>query len=329
MLTSTLPSVDLPVQPVRIGGNFPPLLPLGLGGSWFVPYSTPGEEDARLMDAIDAAYEGGVRHFDTAGGYGNGHSEEIYAGFLSGKRGDVFLASKADPTEVTAQAMMAEVEASLRRLRTDYIDLYYIHWPRSGIDMRPRMEALERARREGQIRAVGVSNFSVSQMREVQEVGRIDAHQLGYNLLWRYAERDLIPFCRQHGIAVVTYSTLAHGILTGKFDKVPDLPPGDQRHNILPFRSDIWPYVHGGVERLKAIAAELGRPLQHLAIRWTIARPGVASVLIGARSRAQAEANVAALSGEIPDDVFDRMTAVSDEIMRHVPDEGNLFNHYP
>ena len=112
---------------------------------------------------------------------------------------------------------MAEVDGSLKRLQTDYIDLYYIHWPKAGRDMRREMEGLEKARRQGKIRAVGVSNFSAAQMRQVQEVGAIDAHQLGYNLLWRYAEEEVLPFCAEHKIAAVTYSTLAHGILAGKF----------------------------------------------------------------------------------------------------------------
>ena len=215
--------IDPSIKPVRIGA-FPAQLPLGFGGSWFVPYSAPGAEDARLLGAIEAAYDAGIRHFDTAGGYGDGHSEEIYGRFLEGRRPEIFLASKSNPTETTAAAMTAEIDASLRRLKTDYIDLYYIHWPRSGADMRPRMEALEAARAQGKIRAAGVSNFSVAQMREVQEAGRIDAHQLGYNLIWRYAEDDLIPFCAEHDIAVVTYSTLAHGILTGKFGRDPGPP---------------------------------------------------------------------------------------------------------
>ncbi len=320
--------VDPSIKPVKIGASAPQL-PLAFGGSWFVPYSEPGEEDARLLGAIKAAYDGGVRHFDTAGGYGNGHSEEIYARFLQGRRGEIFLASKSNPDDTSAAAMTAEIDASLQRLKTDYIDLYYIHWPRTGHDMRPRMEALEAARDAGKIRATGVSNFSVEQMREVQEVGTIDAHQLGYNLLWRYAEDDLIPFCREHDIAVVTYSSLAHGILTGKFARDPGLREGDQRNRILPFRADIWPHVYEGVEKLKVIAAEFDRPLMHLAIRWNLARPGITSVVVGARNEAQADANVQALAGAIPTEVFDRMTAISDEIVRHVPNEGNLFNHHP
>ena len=330
MLSALAPTAVAPaLKPVTIGGRAKPQLPLGLGGSWFVPYSAPGEQDDELLDAIAACYEAGLRHFDTGAGYGNGHSEELYGRFLKSRRAQVFLASKADPAETTAKAMLAEVDGSLRRLDTDFIDLYYIHWPRSGRDMRPAMEGLETARRQGKIGAAGVSNFSVEQMQQVAEVGTIDAHQLGYNLLWRYAEADVIPYCREHGIAVVSYSSLAHGILTGKFGPKPDLAERDQRNRILPFRADIWPHVYEGVEQLKAIAAELDRPLMHLAIRWILAQPGIALALIGARNRAQANANTAALAGDIPPEIFARMTAISDQIVRHVPNEGNLFDHHP
>lgn len=320
---------DPSIKPVIIGSGGKPQLPMGFGGSWFVPYSTPSEEDANLLAAMEVAYEYGVRHFDTGAGYGGGHSEELYGRFIRSRREEIYVASKSDTKEMTAEAMLAEVDGSLKRLGTDYIDLYYIHWPKAGRDQRPTMEGLERARQQGKIRAVGVSNFSVEQMEQVKQVGTIDAHQLGYNLLWRYAEDRVIPFCASHGIAVVTYSSLAHGILTGKFVREPGLAPGDQRHRILPFRSDIWPHVYEGVEKLKAIAAEQHRPLMHLAIRWILTRPGITSVVYGARNRAQSEANAQALTGTIADEVFARMTAISDEIVAHVPDAGNLFDHHP
>jgi myo-inositol catabolism protein IolS len=319
------PNVDPSIKPVTIGPRRKPQLPMGFGGSWYVPYSSPGEEDKNLLGAMQAAYDSGVRHFDTGAGYGGGHSEELYGQFMKGQREEIFLASKIDPAEGTAEAMLAEIDNSLRRLQTDFIDLYYIHWPHSR-DMRPTMEGLEQARRQGKIGAVGVSNFSVGQMQQVQEAGTIDAHQLGYNLLWRYAEDDVIPFCAEHKIAVVAYSALAHGILTGKFARDPGLSPTDQRNRILPFRADIWPHVYAGVEKLKAIAAEFERPLMHLAIRWILTQPGITSVVFGARNGEQSRANTEALAGSIPAEVFARMTAISDEIVAHVPNAGNLFN---
>ena len=310
---------------MKLGAGPLALLPLALGGSW---YAT-GVDDAALIGAMDAAYDGGLRHFDTAAGYGAGWSEVLLGRFLAGKRDTVFLASKADPPELTAAAMLAEVEASLKRLTTDTIDLYYIHWPRAGRDMRPVMEGLELARRQGKIAAVGVSNFSVAQMRQVEEVAPIAVHQLGYNLLWRHTERDLIPYCQRRGIAVIAYSALAHGILTGKFAEKLLIAPGDQRHTILPFRADIWPHVHAGVEKLKRLAGDLGLPLPTLAIRWVLDRPGIDGAIVGARNRTQSSANVAALAPAIPAGAYAAMTVISDEIAAHVPDIGNLFNHYP
>ncbi len=318
-------AIDPAVRRVRLGAGSRALLPMALGGSW---YATD-VDDAALTGAMEAAYDAGLRHFDSAAGYGDGRSERLLGRFLAGKRDSVFLASKANPPELTAQAMLAEIDASLGRLATDRIDLYHIHWPRAGRDMRPVMEGLEQARRQGKIAAIGVSNFSAAEMRQVAEIAPIAVHQLGYNLLWRHTERDLVPYCRQHGIAVVAYSALAHGILTGKFGERPAIAPGDQRHTILPFRADIWPHVFAGVEKLKRLAGELGLPLPVLAIRWILDRPGIDAVVVGARSRAQASANAAALVPAIPASAFAAMTAISDAIAAHVPDAGNLFNHYP
>lgn len=317
--------IDPAVRPVTLGASREALLPMALGGSW---YAT-AVGDADLTGAMEAAYEGGIRHFDTAAGYGDGRSEEVLGRFLAGRRETVFLASKANPPELTAAAMLAMVEHSLARLSTDCIDLYYIHWPLAGRDMRPVMEGLELARRQGKIAAIGVSNFSVAQMKQVEEVGPIAAHQLGYNLLWRHTEKEIIPYCRRQGIAVIAYSALAHGILTGKYGPTPDIAPGDQRHTILPFRADIWPHVFAGVEKLKSAAADISLPLSTLAIRWLLERPGIASVVVGARNRRQSEANLASLAPAIPASAFAAATAISDEIAVHVPDVGNLFNHYP
>jgi myo-inositol catabolism protein IolS len=330
MTVPTPPAVAASIKPISIGPRGKSMLPLGFGGSWFVPYAAPSEEDANLLAAMQACYDAGIRHFDTGAGYGAGHSEALYAEFIESKRDEIFLASKVDPANGTAEGMLAEIEGSMRRLGTDFIDLYYIHWPaRGGRDMRPTMEGLERARAQGKIGAVGVSNFSVADMKQVAEVGAIDAHQLGYNLIWRYAEDDVIPYCIEHHIAVVCYSALAHGILSGKFARQPDLRPGDQRHRILPFRADIWPFVYEGVEQLKAIAAEQNQPLMHLALRWILKQPGITAVVFGGRNREQAKANASALEGDIPDAVFARMTAISDEIVRHVPHENNLFGRQP
>ena len=139
----------------------------------------------------------------------------------------------------------------------------------------------------------------------------------------------MIPYCRAHNIAVVTYSSIAQGVLTGKFGREPQLPPGDNRGRVVHFDADVWPHVYAGVEALKPLATEVGRPLAHLAFRWVLNRAEISTAVVGARLPEQVAQNAAALAGEIPQAIFDQMTAISDEVMRHIPDTGNPYRHYP
>jgi len=321
-LQSALPEVQ--IAPVAKTHS-----PLALGCWTFGPDQWTGKEDANLLAAMGAALDSGISHFDTASGYGDGYSEQLIGGFMQGRREAIFLATKADTDDMTAGAMLTLVTESLARLQADHIDLYYIHWPRTGKDMRPWMEGLETARQRGLIGAIGVSNFSIEQMAQVQEVGTINAHQLYYHLLWRHAERDLIPYCRQHNIAVVTYSSLAHGILSGKFARELHFQHGDHRNDILMFSPQVWPQVYEAVEQLKSLANEVARPLAHLAVRWVLQQPGITSALVGARDAAQARQNAEALIGEVPAQIFRRMTAISDDTMKNMPGMGNVYDYYP
>ncbi len=317
------------LPPVQIGPINRPLSPLALGSFIFGADAWRPEAQAQLNATMQTALDHGITHFDTATGYGSGQSEELIGNFLQGKREQAFLASKASINEMNADLMYQQVEESLARLNTDTIDLYYIHWPRQGKDIRPMMEGLERARQQGKIGAIGVSNFSVANMAQVREVGPIHAHQLPYNLFWRFAEKEIMPYCREHNIAVVTYSSIAQGVLTGKFGPDPQLPPGDNRGRVVHFDVDVWPHVYAGVEALKPLAAEIDRPLAHLAIRWVLNRADISTAVVGARLPEQVVQNAAALAGEIPQSIFDRMTAISDEVMRHIPNTGNPYRHYP
>ena len=322
---------------MKNGDNCPSMLtgpacPLVLGGSYFDPGQFAGEKRRELLRTMQRALELGVNHFDTAAGYAAGESERVLGEFVrtcGAPRESVFVATKSAVDEMEAPLMHAEVDQSLKRLGLEYIDLFYIHWPRRGKDPRPLMEGLVDAKRRGKIRAIGVSNFSVEQMTAVREVGPLDAHQMGYNLFWRKPEREIIPYCRENGIAVVTYSSIAQGIMTGKFGPTLEFPPGDPRANIVFFGDDVWPHVYDAVERLKPLAAETGRTLVELGIRWVIAQSGVTAAVVGARNEQQVRANVAALEGDIPDDVFDRMTAISDAVQPFFPDIPNMYNYLP
>jgi myo-inositol catabolism protein IolS len=321
-IQTSLPKVEIP--PVA-----KPHVPLALGCWTFGPDQWTGKEDTNLLTAMETALDLGIGHFDTAADYGDGYSERLLGRFLKGRREAAFVASKADTDDIRAAVMVEQVQRSLERLQTDFIDLYYIHWPRKGKDLRPLMEGLETARSRGLIGAIGASNFSVEQMAQIQEVGTINAHQLCYNLFWRYAEQDIIPYCRENRIAVTTYSSIAHGILSGKFPRDLRFEPGDQREGILLFKPDVWPHVHEGVGQLKALALDVGRPLSHLAIRWVLHQPDITLPLVGARNAEQVRQNAEALVGDIPTETFQRMTAISDQVMKHVPNTGNVYLFYP
>lgn len=301
---------------------------LGLGCWVFDRRLWSLENETQLFATMQSALEHGINHFDTASGYGGGDSETTLGRFLQNRRERVFLASKANLAG-SAEQMLERVQHSLERLQTSTIDLYYIHWPKTNTDMRPAVEGLERARQRGWIRAIGVSNFTVAQMEQVRQAGQINAHQLGYNLLWRHREPDVIRYCREQAIPIVTYSSIAQGILTGKFTRELHLPPGDQRNTVVYFQAEVWPSVYAAVEQWKELAYQVGRPLQHLAIRWVLQQPGITCALVGARSPAQVIENAAALEGEIDESIFRRMTEISDELAQHIPDTGDMYNYAP
>ena len=315
---------------IRINGNLKPFSPIGLGCWQYNPEMWSAARDQALIDTMDAALRFGMDHFDTATGYGSGASEQVVGRFLQGRREQVFLATKAGIGDENPRTMLESVRASLKRLKTDYIDLYYIHWPRSDMDIRPAMEGLEAARSHGLVRSVGVSNFSVSQMELVSQVGKIDAHQIPHSLIWRLPEREVIPYCRRRGIGVIAYGALGYGILTGKFPRQPVFKPEDDRHHgIFFFQQPAWGAIYTAVEQMKAVAQEAGRPLQQLAIRWSLAQPGLVCALAGANSPAQVEQNAAALAGEIPAWALDRLTAISDALQAHIPAEANPYRYEP
>ncbi len=317
--------------PQQIGPNTGYHAPLGMGGS-FYGLSDYNQQADDLLAAMAVALDAGITHFDTAEGYGGGESEKLIGRFMAEdttRRDKMFLASKANINDMSQQAVLEAIESSLKRLQTDVIDLYYIHWPRTGKDLRPLMEGLEMARAQGKIRAVGVSNFSVKQMQQVAEVGTIDAHQMGYNLLWRFPERDILPYCAENGIAVVVYSALAHGILSGKYARQLSFIEGDQRWRITLFRDDVWPQVYEAVEQFKQVAQRADHSLVHLALRWLLHQPAVTAVLVSAKNPQQAQANADALSGEIPSWVFDELDQLSASAAQTIPDEGNPFGYHP
>ncbi len=317
---------------VQIGDNTQRHAPIGLGCSFYGVARYDESEASGLLDAMAASLQGGITHFDTAHAYGDGESERLIGRFLAAdasRRERMLLASKANLTDLTVEAMSQAIELSRNRLGIDLIDIYYIHWPITNADLRPWAEALETARMRGRIRAIGVSNFSIAQIEQVAEVAQIDVLQIGYNLLWRFPEVDLIPYCHERGISIIAYSALASGILGGNYQRQLSFAPHDQRWSILHFRDGIWDALYPSVVQFNEVAERAGLALSQLALRWILHQPGVTAALVSAKSRRQALANCAALEANIDASILEELGAISDTAMKHIPAEGNPFGYYP
>jgi len=306
---------------------------IGLG-TWQFCQAVPGLPTPVEAEAIfKEAYARGVRHVDTAQSYGDGRSEEVLGPILEGFD-DVFVATKIH-YKATVDETLDAVRTSLRRLRRESIDLLYLHWPRKGLDVRPVMEGLERARSLGYIRFVGASNFSVADFTSASEVSKVDAHQIGYSLLWRYPERDVFPYCREQNIETVCYGALAQGLLAGKIHDPSKFRPEDPRLKTVYYDADVFPHVQAAIAELSALAAAEGLTLAGAALAWVLGRPGIAASLLGAKSPAQIAECLSdgadAFRGlaEKHRALMSRLGAVSEAVMSVIPDVGNIFRANP
>ena len=311
----------------RIAGTDIQVSPFGLGCWAFGGGYWANQEHRNSVKTIQAALRSGINHFDTAPVYGNGRSEQVTGQQLKRVRKDVIIATKS--IFLPEKELYKSIERSLKRLCTDYIDIFYIHWPKSGQDMRPMLETLEKARKSGMIRAVGVSNFSVHEIKELKQAGDINILQSGYSVLWREAEKQLIPYCLENNIAFIGYSPLAQGILTGKFEQYPTFDDTDRRKNLIFFEKNIWIWIYEAIKQLKEIALVAKLPLSGLILRWTAEQPGITGFVAGARTRTQLEANSSAVNKKIDPAIFSRISNISDDLKRKIPKADNIFRHEP
>ncbi|MEH2070580.1 MAG: aldo/keto reductase [Nostoc sp.] len=257
-----------------------------------------GIEDADSIKAIRAAFEAGITTIDTAEAYGQGHSEKIVAEALSDVRHQVEYATKVSVSHLKYEQVIEACERSLTNLKTDYIDLYQIHWPSGNfnseiVPIEETMSALNLLKEQGKIRAIGVSNFSRAQLAEAASYGRIDSLQPPYSLFWRQVEQDTLPYCIEHNISVLAYSSLAQGLLTGKFERGHQFDPTDNRANNKLFQGENFERAQQALEKLRPIASVYNCTLAQLALAWLIAQPQT-NAIAGARYPQQAQDNAKA-----------------------------------
>jgi aryl-alcohol dehydrogenase-like predicted oxidoreductase len=272
---------------------------IGLGtwaiGGWM--WGGSAEQDA--IDTIHAAVERGITLIDTAPVYGFGRSEEIVGKALAdgGCRRHVVLATKCGidwdaeekPFRDSSHArIVREIEDSLRRLGTDVIDIYQVHWPDLETPFEETAQAMQTLLAQGKIRAIGVSNYSPEQMAAFRAAAQLHTAQPPYNLFERGIEHDVLPYCRQHGISTLTYGALCRGLLSGRMSAETRFQGDDIRRLDPKFRAPRFAQYFDAVERLDRFARERwGKRVIHLALRWLLDRPGVGAALWGARRPAQ------------------------------------------
>jgi len=279
-----------------------------------------GIDDAESTKAIKAAYDAGITTFDTAEVYGNGHSEKIVGNALEDVRDKVVIATKVFSNHLKHQQVMDACHRSLKNLNTDYIDLYQIHWPPGSFGAKPvpleeTMGALNDLKAQDKIRAIGVSNFSGSQIKEAAKYGDIESLQPPYSLFWRQYETETLPFCHKNNITVLAYSSMAQGLLTGKFGPDHKFARGDHRFRNKLFQPENYARVQKALEKLRPIAKANNITLGQLALAWIVSKPGICAIA-GARSAQQAAQNAAAGSIRLSEQDL----AAVDEIGKTVTD---------
>jgi aryl-alcohol dehydrogenase-like predicted oxidoreductase len=266
------------------------------GGGWNGSMGPQNDDDS--ISGIHAALDFGLNWIDTAALYGLGHSEEIVARAIRGRASKPLVFTKCERVwdaagkvgaSLKAESIRRECEASLRRLQTDTIDLYQIHWPEPDGDIEEGWMELARLRESGKIRYIGVSNFSVAQMRRAQAIAPMTSLQPPYSLLTRDIEKEILPFCAQNNIGVIVYSPMSAGLLTGSMtrERVANFTAEDWRRNLPNFQEPLLSRNLWLVERLREIGNRYGRSPGEVAVAWVLSSSAVTGAILGFRSPKQ------------------------------------------
>jgi myo-inositol catabolism protein IolS len=290
-------------------------------GGWLFGVNSWGDvKDSDSVATIHAAIDLGVTMVDTAEGYGGGHSEEVIGEALHDRRDKMMIATKVSPSRLHHDDIFAACDESLKRLRTDVIDLYQVHWPNADVPIEETFAALKELQDAGKIRWIGVSNFSSAQIDEASKIVRIESLQPPYNLFWRHIEADQLPYCARNDIAVIPYSPLAQGMLTGKFTRDAVFESDDIRNVNQLFQDKTYGVAMDGVDQMRSMAVELGCGVIDLAVAWILAQPGITAPITGARNPAQVEGLVTAVELELSEEHAAQLSRIGDAVMTTLDD---------
>jgi len=308
----TLGNSDLRLTPIGFGA-------WAIGGdNW--EYAWGPQDDRESIAAIHRALDLGVNWIDTAAVYGLGHSEEVVAQALKSTSHKPLVFTKCSMRwhedrsiyrSLQAGSLAEELEGSLRRLGVETIDLYQIHWPDPDAEIEEGWEALERFRQQGKIRWIGVSNFSVEQIKRAQKIAPVTSLQPPYSMLRRGVEKELLPFAQANGIGVINYSPMVSGLLTGKMtaERIKSMPADDWRRNSAEFKE---PQLSRNL-RLVELLHEIGQGHNVspgvVAVAWTLHHPVITAAIVGGRSATQVEGLAPALNLRLSEEEYTQISA--------------------
>ena len=288
-----------------------------IGGTMWSDY-----DENNSVKAIEAAIDNGVNTIDTAPAYGAGHAEVLIGSVIAGKRDKVIIASKCGldiengmRKNLKSEFIRYDLEQSLKRLNTDYIDLYQIHWPDSTVNIEDTVEALMKLKDEGKIKYAGLCNYTGAQLEAAVNCGGLVSLQPNYSLLERGIEKGDVPFCIEKGIGIITYGSLGAGMLTGKYREHPQFRKNDARSFFYRFfKKQYWPAVKAVVDALINISQQRGVTPGQAALAWNLAKPGISAAIVGARSAEQMLDNIGGASLVLSPDEVTELDRVSENI---------------
>jgi aryl-alcohol dehydrogenase-like predicted oxidoreductase len=297
------------MQTTQLGNSELHITPIGFGawaiggGGW--AFGWGAQDDQESIEAINRALDLGVNWIDTAAIYGLGHSEEVVAKALKGRSSRPYIFTKCSmiwnekgeiSRSLKADSVRREVEASLRRLDIETIDLYQIHWPNPDSDIEEGWTTLSKLKDEGKVRYIGVSNFNVEQLKRVQEIAPVTSLQPPYSLVKSDVEKEILPFCKENNIGVIVYSPMQSGLLTGKMtpERIANFPDDDWRRKSDEFQEPRLSRNLKLVEVLQNIGQQHDRSPGEVAIAWTLNNRAVTAAIVGARNPKQVEGIIGA-----------------------------------
>jgi myo-inositol catabolism protein IolS len=325
---------------------------LGMGCWQYGGGSYWGEQNQQDVDeVVHKALDMGVNYFDTAEVYNDGESERSLGISLKGRRHEAIIGSKISTSNTQPSVLREHCEASLKRLQTDYIDLYMLHWPISPLSVKhftqnealiaspPQVpevfEALRNLQKEGKIRHIGISNHGVQQMKEVQATGvEVVANEMAYNLLSRAIEESVLPYCIESRIGVIGYMPLLQGLLTGKYASIDELRPLQARsRHFHHSRGEGTRHGEEGAEaeinqalgEIRKLADELGTHPIVLSLAWAVANEAVCTTIVGSRNVAQLELNILGATYELAAGTVNRLNEITEPVLQKL---GNNPDYY-